>query len=642
MQHTFRALLVGVNQYANLSLPQLQGCVNDVRLLESALRQRFHVVDENIRRLLDTQATHLAIKRAFRDHLIEPAKCWATAGQPEPAPIFLFHFSGHGSRAKDPSGTKANGLDETIVPHDSRTEGVFDIKDWELGALLEELGRYTQEVTVILDCCHSGSGTRDTELATRQCEPDWRDQPPLPVVAVSGTRGNMAASATAAASHVLLAACSNTQVANEYREVTTAHVTVYGAMSYAVASELSKPLGPALTYRDFHQQISRQVRQWFPQQTPQCEGDRDRVLFSGLRPSRELWISVTHEVDGRHWIDAGAVHGLEAGVELEAYAPGTNSLVGDPQSLGTLRLEILDAIASGCVLITGGSVPVSARLRPLAVRQQDLIRTVQLQLHDPELLSTVQQRLCQTDLQGFVRQINTEQADFTLIETAGGLLLEDSQWQGLSMPLEPVLQADLLAQALRKWVRYKNALHIENRSPSSQLGGTVQVLMQHVSGPPLETETAAVPVIHEGTTVRFELKNCGQVPLYLSALSFGYDGSISPLWPTRSGEHIAIEPGNSVSTGAFRLGFATGEPRSTVREFVKVFATRTATEFDVLHMDGTGHAPGTRATPTTLLGRFLQQARAGSGQRLLQPVETRESEDWTTAEFAYALKKRSL
>jgi hypothetical protein len=91
------ALLVGINHYANPQVPPLHGCRNGVEAKSQLLRQCFGVAGEAPRTLLDDDATHGAIQKAFREHLIDTARRWHEAGRRRPAPAFLFHFSGHGS-----------------------------------------------------------------------------------------------------------------------------------------------------------------------------------------------------------------------------------------------------------------------------------------------------------------------------------------------------------------------------------------------------------------------------------------------------------------------------------------------------------------------------------------------------------------
>lgn len=49
-----RALLVGINQYQKLPL---RGCINDVRLMQTLLQERFGVTETQLRVLLDADAT---------------------------------------------------------------------------------------------------------------------------------------------------------------------------------------------------------------------------------------------------------------------------------------------------------------------------------------------------------------------------------------------------------------------------------------------------------------------------------------------------------------------------------------------------------------------------------------------------------
>ena len=161
------ALLVGINEYASPTISNLGGCVNDVKTVEQLIHDKFRVPPENIRKLLNEHATHQAIKTAFKAHLIAQAQAWAQAGKVGTPPAFLFHYSGHVSRAKDETHTKPGGMDETIVPHDSRTDGVFDIKDGELGQWLDELTQYAcDNVTVILSLIRNWPWN----MRTRRCK----------------------------------------------------------------------------------------------------------------------------------------------------------------------------------------------------------------------------------------------------------------------------------------------------------------------------------------------------------------------------------------------------------------------------------------------------------------------------------------
>ena len=148
----FFALVVGIDRFA--VHPHLDGCVNDAHAMRDLLVDGFGVPADHIRVLTNEAATRDGIIGAFKSHLIEND----AIGRGD---AILFHFSGHGANMLDPLDVSPTGLIESLVAYDSGTEGVFGIPDTTVAALLALLGEARGDnVTVVLDCCHSGSGTR--------------------------------------------------------------------------------------------------------------------------------------------------------------------------------------------------------------------------------------------------------------------------------------------------------------------------------------------------------------------------------------------------------------------------------------------------------------------------------------------------
>jgi hypothetical protein len=160
---TQRALLIGVSNY-EAGLPPLAGSKNDVMLIRELLVHKFGFDRANIHVLIDEQATRQGIFAAVED----------LSRRSGPDDIVFIHFSGHGSQAPDTNGDEPDGFDETILPHDSRTPGIADITDDEINALVSRFD--SQSVVVILDSCHSGTGTRSgpTLVTQRWVAPDTR------------------------------------------------------------------------------------------------------------------------------------------------------------------------------------------------------------------------------------------------------------------------------------------------------------------------------------------------------------------------------------------------------------------------------------------------------------------------------------
>lgn len=148
------ALLVGINTYSDAPL---KGCVTDVYLQQQLLIHRFGFNPKDILILTDGQATRQGILTAFEEHLIKQAKT---------GDVVVYHYSGHGSQIRDPDCDVSDCLNSTFVPVDSTlptnypSQGgvVQDIMGHTLFLLMDALK--TENVTVVLDSCHSGGGTR--------------------------------------------------------------------------------------------------------------------------------------------------------------------------------------------------------------------------------------------------------------------------------------------------------------------------------------------------------------------------------------------------------------------------------------------------------------------------------------------------
>lgn len=153
-QNTSRklALLIGINDYTFAGIRPLDGCLTDVEMQRELLIHRFGFLPQDIREVKDKEATRKNILDAFEEHLIKQAK---------PGDVVVFHFSGHGSRVIDPTPIGDRKLSSTFVTYDSAIKQpnvVSDIMGRTLFLLMSAIR--TENLTVVLDCCHSGGGTR--------------------------------------------------------------------------------------------------------------------------------------------------------------------------------------------------------------------------------------------------------------------------------------------------------------------------------------------------------------------------------------------------------------------------------------------------------------------------------------------------
>ncbi len=318
---TVHALLVGIDEYP-APIPKLSGCVNDIEAFTTYLSERV-AGDKGVAILLKTlknhEATRQAVIDAFHVHL----------GQAKRGDVALFYYSGHGSQEQAPEEfwkIEPDHLDETLVLFDSRTLGSWDLADKEIAKLIGEVAVKGPHVAVILDCCHSGSGTREIGTVVRRVPTDQRRRPIESFLLSAAEAASASRSAETEEArrytppegrHVLFAACRDDEDAKEY----SGNGKRRGAFSFFLVEALTAAAGTP-TYRDLFARASALLSSQVPNQTPQLEASRnddlDAVFLDGvIQPAPSSFVASTGK-DGHWYINAGAVHGIAEGVGDDA------------------------------------------------------------------------------------------------------------------------------------------------------------------------------------------------------------------------------------------------------------------------------------------------------------------------------------
>jgi len=312
------ALLIGIDKYKYPNiLSSLAGSVNDVEEVKALLIGKFEFLPENIIVLKNEQATHAAIISAIQTHLVAKAR---------QGDIVVMHYSGHGSQMKDVTKKKISGVDETIVPWDSRDpQGkVFDIPGSELHGLLVQLSAKTRNITFILDSCHSGTLVRDVPgkdepraARVRAAPPDERTPPPIPEYA-TGERGLHEVDSDPVPPFALIAAATSKESAFEHIGGGREH----GALTWFLTQQL-RTARPGATWRDVMDVVVANVNANYPAQHPQLEGAQsDQQIFgTGVGLSR-TYVPASPLDRTRITLGQGQVSGMTAGSVFDIYRPG--------------------------------------------------------------------------------------------------------------------------------------------------------------------------------------------------------------------------------------------------------------------------------------------------------------------------------
>jgi Caspase domain len=608
------ALLVGINEYK--AVTGLSGAVNDIHRMKTLLRTFYSFEEEDFLMLPDEKATHEAIVQAFRNHLVKNANDKS---------IVVFHFSGHGSQMKDKGGDEIDKLDETIVPHDSRTEGVYDITDDELNGLITELNRVTKNVTIVLDCCHSGAGTKGANF--RKIPPDDREPPDEPAYARPEDRNSpYAGKLIALQDSAVIAGCLADELAYEYYDPET--TKTHGTLTFFLVDQLKKAKGQEATYSDVFETVKQKVNGVYRQQHPQLEGTRaDNVIFHERAKAARPYVLISEE-GGTVGLEAGAVHGMTVGSALDIYPPGTKTFDDRSKLVASVELTSVSPYDSVAKRLNGGAIAPASRA--IEVRHLYGKARIPVLVEDPSastVLTRIRDRLRGQDRTdptnprspafAEVFEVTDRRDSARLIvaeETVdGGKVV--SLFGGDRTRLSPSVRVgdkdvDSVAGQLTRWAKWHTVFSIDNPQPALD----VEFCVEPVADPPCAANRT--PVLHNKETVRFTVTNRSGKSLYIAILDLATDGSIDVTYPP-IGEKEALPP-NPAEPWTRSTSMFVPEGRDEVRDHFKLIATQAPVDFRALRQEGIKGLPKGDVDPLLrLLGESMFIERNS------EPIEAR-------------------
>ncbi|PBK98277.1 hypothetical protein ARMGADRAFT_1008727 [Armillaria gallica] len=352
------ALVIGIDEYTDPGVHNLTGAVADADAVNDFLQKTLHVPEYQIKNLRNEEVTRVTIEREIKNLGDNPAI-------KRDDPILIF-YAGHGADVKAPPGWPTGSANEKIqmlVPHDfdkrgsddtKRGQGVLDVR---LSHLLQDIAvKRSDNITVILDSCHSGSGTRDDDdptFAVRGIDlPETYTIPKdLHLHDIHpGARADSVPEAFKKAgmsSHVLLSACKAEQVAREI-PATGESKGKRGVFTSALLGVLEqhKDKIDKLTYKDVIDKLDLPDKQ-----DPQCEGDQLRYLFNSkvTSPSREIYPIRASKSEDRdvtpeqYVLEAGEARGITKDAEFAVFADSNLT-----SALGTVVVANTAAFTSSC------------------------------------------------------------------------------------------------------------------------------------------------------------------------------------------------------------------------------------------------------------------------------------------------------
>ncbi|KAG6834627.1 hypothetical protein H0H93_008494, partial [Arthromyces matolae] len=355
----FFAVIIGIDAYQEQSgLNPLSYAASDANLFESWLISK-GVPKKHITSLRNEEATGKGIRDALQSIAENP-----NIGRNSNLSIY---FAGHGSTMKAPTGwPTGNGEMQMLLPQDFDSRLKEDVKgswtqpgrpifDVEFGYLIRSsFNKKGLHITVILDCCHSGSGTRggNSNLTVRgyNLPPDYTlPTDPLPPWFSSDS--------STKTSHILLAASHEAQLA--YENPSRGH----GRFTYALVDILRKAdeVGnlDLLTYSETSLNSNEQK----DTQTPRVEGDDAHcVIFTRHLPPSRLTIYKVETTDKGFSLERGTESGITSGTQFGVYIDKRLT-----SRVASIRADWAAAFVTHCSLLSINSKSIPSNVPLYAV-----------------------------------------------------------------------------------------------------------------------------------------------------------------------------------------------------------------------------------------------------------------------------------
>lgn len=348
------ALIVGITDYIHFDDVEggdLPGAQHDARSMRDVLVRRWGVPEENVRLLLNREATRAAIEEGIAGWLTSSAR---------PGDQVTIYFAGHGSQVWDEDGDEDDGLDETLAPADALPDSPDnDIIDDDFGRWLGAIP--TTNVVVVLDNCHAGTGTRDVTpfSRSRQLARDVNTLPQPPAAArraISAQSGPSGFDAGGARVLELAAALPDQAAVDAYFPATGGAEAFHGgAFTTFLVRELWKAPADA-TYERVFRDVQEALKRNRFQQSP-------------------LLSDVAMRQSPLFWIEGRAASAADASLEIVSVTGATVELAGGAtlgitagsvfETPGGARLQVesVSQAASVARVLSGrGSVGDRARL----------------------------------------------------------------------------------------------------------------------------------------------------------------------------------------------------------------------------------------------------------------------------------------
>jgi hypothetical protein len=642
---SYHALLVGIDCYGE---KPLQGAVNDAKAINAYLKKQRHKVQ--IRMLTATTREGSDATTPAEDPGMWPTYENVTAALDDitaraaPGDCAYVHFSGHGTRmdATRAFANEATGeLALNLLTSDGR--GIRYLRGEEFAASLKGIVAKGALVTVILDCCFSGSVLRrDHDLTVRELSYDPTIDQRYPagtalyIDLASNSRLSVCRDVVSFPNwlidpegYTIMTACGPSELA---REDVLDGKEKHGILSCLLLQTLVMWEGTHAPQLDIYRYICAKFKERWPRQNPMLFGNRSLSFFADYdNPAHDPHTFVISSARAGIRLQVGMAHGVTEGDLFSLFSThpvtGTSVVADDVparvRTAGKLTstLEFPDAIADNSVQ----SIRTGWGARQIT---RNLLRKFPIRLApDLKFLADVSAALqSRGSLNAQVSSLGTEDYSFLVkMDTDENYIILDGRDQPLSNI--PIISAHMeegiphLLAILEHLTKFKLVKELVN---NSLFHNSFVAQLFTPSG-----EFNADDVVHvtTGDQMAFKVQNKGDQTIYIHIYDMG------PRWNIQnivSHEYHVLPPRKPLEgyPGTLRTKFRMKLPpeleeagHEVCEDVFKVFITTRQTSFLSLELPRLG-----QSVPEL---KELSHSRVSSGN-----IEDDMTEDWAALAFA--------
>lgn len=685
MNNDAYALLIGIDCYLTHQTSgtrslNLNGCVNDITRIETFLLQRIGIPGAQIRKLTSSNTPS--------GQPSEPSESWPTraniiggfrwlAQVAQAGDHVFIYYSGHGARVKTPLKFQqfkhGDGFDEALVPCDYNYATDQFLRDFEIADLLRTFRDRGLEVTVVLDSCHSGGSTRtnpalshiDRQKQVRTIGTVFETFPD-PEISVASDHdlqttirklsgrardfnvGN--GGLLEPEGYVLLAACRPNEFAYEH---TYKRNETSGALTYWLLDSLNF-YGPQASFQTLYNRILANVHEQFPDQTPQLQGERNRVPFKHERVTGTPNVTVLGVNGTEVILGAGQAQNVRPDQQFAIFRAGETDL-GAHNRRALVKVIDVGATSSRATIterFNSASITEGDQAQAVQSGKSELKRTVKLIQPEGsavEIISTfnaIEQALRRDQNTYISLATNGGAADFAVDITPaheyviGASFNGDRQRVLSAVPFDNENAVPALIKRLEHMAKYLNVYDLENHDLLSPLRKKVSFELLGVQAEYLPGNKPApeplpadqpTPEFKTGQWTFLKIKNESTQVLNITVLDLRPDWSINQIYPARAGAFEPIDPGQSLTLplrASLPEGFAEGS------DLIKIVATLGPSNFRFLELPPLAESPNQAVWRGEPESQFEALQNALTRGNLTRDFDTQHSAsaEWTTAE----------